>query len=235
MRRHLAGVLLVGLLVASCAAPPTPTREVLGPEAPYPPTWTPTLAPQPIATSTLVVRPTPTWDGTPPPPSYAEIPRVAPARLYRELEAGSMAAVDVRNLASFRQAHISGALHIPAEDLAARVGELDRGVTIVLYDLSAASPSSLEAAMYLYGEGYVHVAVLEGGLQRWFADGYPIEGTILTPTVTATAPSWTLTPLITTTVTVTVQTPVPVTATITATATAALTATATVTASPSSK
>ena len=229
MRRHLAIVALVGvLIVSSCAAPTTPTREPSGPEPPYPPTWTPTAVPEPTPTFTLVVRPTPTWDRTPPPPSYAEVPRVSPAQLYRELEAGEMVAVDVRNLASFRQAHIPQALHVPAEDLAGRVGELDREDTIVLYDLSAASLNGLEAAMYLYREGYMDVAVLEGGLQRWYADGYPIEGTLLTPTVTPTEPSWTVTPLITATLALSVtHTPVPATATSAVSATLTVTATTT--------
>ena len=88
--------------------------------------------------------------------------------------------------------------------------------------------NGLEAAMYLYQEGYLRVAVLDGGLQRWYADGYPIEGTLLTPTVAPTEPSWTVTPLITATLALSVtQTPAPATATVAVSATLTVTATTT--------
>jgi rhodanese-related sulfurtransferase len=141
------------------------------------------------------------------------------------LAAETAIVVDVRNLASYRQAHVPGALHIPAEDLAGRLAELDRDRMVVFYDLTP-SPDSVGAAMRLYDEGYLHVGVLQGGLQRWYADGYPIEGTLLTPTPSPTEPSWTVTPLITATLVLTpTQTQVPVTATLTVTTTATVTAT----------
>jgi hypothetical protein len=57
--------------------------------------------------------------------------------------------------------------------------------------------------MYLYEVGYTKVAVLDGGLQKWYADGYPIEGTLLTPTPGPVGPPWAVTPLITATLSVT--------------------------------
>lgn len=197
MRRDMVICLVLALLIAGCAPAISPTLPVLGRDAPYPPTWTPTTVPADTPTFTLVVKPTPTWDGTPPPPSTADIPRVSAARLYRELDSDAISAVDVRNFAAYTQAHVPDAVHIPLEELPARVGELDGNRSIVLYDLSPNQSLSLEGAMYLYGVGYTKVAVLEGGLQKWYSDGYPIEGTLLTPTPGPVGPPWAVTPLIT--------------------------------------
>lgn len=203
MRYHAAVCLVLALLFVGCAPATTPAPSVLGPDAPYPATWTPTTIPADTPTFTLVVKPTPTWDGTPPPPSTAEVPRVSAARLYRELDSGSVVAVDVRNFAAYTQAHVPDAVHIPLEELPDRVGELDGNETVVLYDLSPNQSLSLTGAMYLYEVGFTQVAVLEGGLQKWYADGYPIEGTLLTPTPGPVGPPWAITPLITMTLPVT--------------------------------
>lgn len=222
MRSHRVILAVLVLVLVGCRTPQTSGPSVPGPDAPFPATWTPTVVLDVTPTSTLVVQPTPTWDGTPPPPSEAEIPRVTPARLSRGLEAGGYVVVDVRNLAAYKQAHIAEALHIPLEELSDRVGELDGNKTIVLYDLSIVESSDLVAAMELYGLGFSKVAVLEGGLQRWFADGYEIEGTLLTPTPGAVGPPWTVTPLATSTAEPTLTyTPTAISATATVTPTSA--------------
>lgn len=224
MRRHRAMLVILGVMLVGCARAAIPTSVVPGPDAPFPPTWTPGAVGESTPTATLVVRPTPTWDGTPPPPSEAEIPRVSPARLHRGLESGEHIAVDVRNLAAFNQARIGDALHVPLEELSERVGELDGNKVIVFYDLSPNDFASLAAAMELYGLGFTKVAVLEGGLQRWYSDGYPIEGTLLTPTPGPAGPPWTVTPLATSTAMPTLTrtvTPISATGTVTPTATKA--------------
>jgi 3-mercaptopyruvate sulfurtransferase SseA len=53
--------------------------------------------------------------------------------------------------------------------------------------------------MILYKAGFGKVAVLEGGIQKWYSDGYAIEGTLLTPTPRFVGPPWTVTPIDTTT------------------------------------
>jgi rhodanese-related sulfurtransferase len=149
------------------------------------------------------------------------VPRISPARLYRERESGEYVVVDVRNLAAYNQARIGDALHIPLEELSERAGELDGNKTIVLYDLSPNDFASLSAAMQLYDLGFAKVAVLQGGLQKWYSDGYPIEGTLITPTPGPIEPPWTVTPLATSTPIATItNTPTPVSATSTVTPTA---------------
>jgi rhodanese-related sulfurtransferase len=151
-----------------------------------------------------VVQPTPTWDGTPPPPSEEFVPAISPSRLARALRGDTpeglesgVIVVDVRTRAEYEQAHLDGAWHIPLEELSERASELDRRQTIVLYVLSSSERGARQAAMLLYGLGFAKIAILEGGLQRWYADGYLIEGTWLTPTPDESGPPWTLTPLVT--------------------------------------
>jgi rhodanese-related sulfurtransferase len=121
-------------------------------------------------------------------------------------------AIDVRNFAAYTQAHIPDAIHIPLEELPARARELDDNQAIVLYDLSSNQSLGLEGAMYLFEVGFTQLSVLDGGLQRWYAEGYPIEGTLLTPTPGPVGPPWAVTPLVTMTLTAT-QTVSPVTGT----------------------
>jgi rhodanese-related sulfurtransferase len=128
------------------------------------------------------------------------VPRVLPGKLHRALEDGeTITVVDVRAFAAYKQAHVPEAVHIPLEELKDRVGELDENRTIVLYDLLLQRKMSLEAAMLLYGLGFTQIAVLDGGIQRWYSEGYPIEGTLVTPTPGTVGPPWTVTPLPTST------------------------------------
>jgi rhodanese-related sulfurtransferase len=129
--------------------------------------------------------------------------------------------VDLRSYAAYKQAHIDGAVHIPFEELSDRVGELDGNKIIAFYDLATGESTSLAAAMLLYDLGFTQVVVLDGGLSKWYADGYPIQGTLLTPTPGPTGPPWTVTPIATSTAIPTVTlTPTPISATSTVTPTA---------------
>jgi len=201
-----------------------PATRALAKDAPFPATWTPTALIEETPTATKVVIPTPTWNGTPPPPSLDDVPRILPARLDRAirgdlpqgLESG-VTVVDVRSFAAYEQAHLPGARHIPLEELSERAGELDGNQTIVVYVLSSGEDEGPQAAMALYELGFTSVAVLEGGIQRWYVEGYVIEGTWLTPTPDEIGPPWVLTPL-------TMETEQPgVEATVTDTATATFT------------
>jgi rhodanese-related sulfurtransferase len=159
------------------------------------------------------------------------VPRISPARLDRALRGDTpkglesgVTVVDVRTLAEYEQAHVPGARHMPLDELPERADELDREQTIVLYVLSSLETDAAQAAMSLYALGFNHLAVLEGGIQGWYANGYLVKGSWLTPTPDESGPPWTLTPLATEpggTVTATS------TATMTVTATAAATVTST--------
>ena len=153
------------------------------------------------------------------------MPRISPVKLYRELESGKFQIVDLRNFAEYKQAHIVGAVHVSLEELSDRLGELDGNKMIVFYDQTPSESMSLDAAMYLYGLGFTSVSVLDGGLPRWYSEGYPINGGLLTPTPGYMGQPGTLTPLPT-------STPIP-TATETPTLMPTVTGTVTPTVTPS--
>ena len=204
MLRWLTVVWVMLAALAGCQRAAPPAVSAPAQDAPLPVPWTPTTAAGATPTATRVVHPTPTWDGTPPPPSLEQVPRMLPARLDRALRGDTpeglesgVTVVDVRTLAEYEQAHVSGARHIPLEELNERASELDRDQTIVLYELSSVETGAAQGARTLYALGFAHLAVLEGGVQRWYADGYAIEGSWLTPTPDESGPPWTLTPLAT--------------------------------------
>ena len=214
MPRLAVVALVVWAALAGCRRSAIPTATAPASDAPFPATWTPTLVPELTLTATKVIRPTPTWDGTPPAPSKASVPRLPPDQLYRALHEGKGIAVDVRSFVAYEQVHIPDAVNIPLRTLAERANELDGDDLVILYDLSVSQIESLEAAMILYGLGFAHVAVLEGGIQQWYIEGYPLDGTWLTPTPSEPGPPWTLTPLATSSVPATISATETVTSTL---------------------
>ena len=63
----------------------------------------------------------------------ATVGRVTPQALHEALAAGTAVVVDVRGAADYDKGHIKGAVHIPADDVAARLTELPRDKQIVCY------------------------------------------------------------------------------------------------------
>jgi thioredoxin-like negative regulator of GroEL len=105
------------------------------------------------------------------------LPRQAGALKARELaellKQGAVAAVDVRDAAAFKRAHVPGATNIPAEELEGRLAELYMlPGQPVLYDRSG--DKTKELAPKLEEQG-TPVAFLEGGFLAWEAEGLKIE------------------------------------------------------------
>ncbi|HEV2188781.1 MAG TPA: rhodanese-like domain-containing protein, partial [Stellaceae bacterium] len=70
--------------------------------------------------------------------------------------------------------HIEGAVLIPLGELAERAGELAKDRPIVA--VCRAGSRSAQATMILQQAGFTDVANLNGGMLRWRAEGYPVEG-----------------------------------------------------------
>jgi sulfur dioxygenase len=70
--------------------------------------------------------------------------------------------------------HIEGAVLIPLGQLAERVGELARDRPIVA--VCRAGSRSAQATAILQQAGFTEIANLNGGMLRWRAEGYPVEG-----------------------------------------------------------
>lgn len=70
--------------------------------------------------------------------------------------------------------HIEGAVLIPLGQLAARADELARDRPIVA--VCRAGSRSAQAVTILLQAGFGEIANLNGGMLRWRAEGYPVEG-----------------------------------------------------------
>lgn len=108
-----------------------------------------------------------------PPPAAATVTNTD---LQARIEAGSAPLVlDVRTPEEFADGHITGALNIAHDEIAARVAELpaDRGTEIVVHCRSGKRAATAEAT--LAELGFTNVRHLEGDYLGWQAAGLPVE------------------------------------------------------------
>ena len=106
--------------------------------------------------------------------SYAGLPELTPAWVAAHGDAVTV--LDVRSSEEFEgpDGRVAGSLLIPLPELDARSAELpaERPVVVVCH---SGSRSAL-ATQQLLKAGRPQVANLRGGLSRWAAEGYPLEG-----------------------------------------------------------
>jgi rhodanese-related sulfurtransferase len=86
--------------------------------------------------------------------------------------------VDVRYPNEWEAGHIEGAVHIPGDYLAERLGELDRGRKVVT--VCRAGTRSMDAAEWLRTQGF-DAENLDGGMLAWKWAGLPFVGKIVEP------------------------------------------------------
>ena len=106
--------------------------------------------------------------------SFAGVWEIDPHGL-EELQ-GPVQVLDVREEEEFTGplGHIEGAVLIPLGQLAARVDELKRDQPVVA--VCRAGGRSAQATAILQQAGFGEIANLNGGMLRWRAEGYPVEG-----------------------------------------------------------
>ena len=83
----------------------------------------------------------------------------------------SVQIIDVRHEYEFEAGHVEGALFITLQDIPARFEELDRD-TPVLVTCQVGQRSAL-AANFLRQQGF-DAHNLEGGVEAWTAEGFPL-------------------------------------------------------------
>ena len=110
--------------------------------------------------------------------SYAGLPELVPAWVALHLDELTILDVRSREEASGCDGCIQGSLLIPLPELEARINNLPKDKSIVVVCHSG-SRSAL-ATQKLLEAGCTQVANLRGGLSRWAAEGYPLEG-VTTP------------------------------------------------------
>jgi rhodanese-related sulfurtransferase len=93
--------------------------------------------------------------------------------VYAHLTAAdpSMQLINVVDAQYYNLGFIAGSLKIPWDSLAGRLGELDPSRNIVLYCRKGVRSES--AYTTLMEKSFPHVWVMEGGIERWIAAGYP--------------------------------------------------------------
>jgi sulfur dioxygenase len=106
--------------------------------------------------------------------SFAGIWEIAPQAL--EEKAKEVQIVDVREPSEFTGSlgHIAGARLVPLGDLQARANEISRDQPVVT--VCRAGSRSAQAFNLLRAAGFPNVANLAGGMLRWRAEGFPVEG-----------------------------------------------------------
>jgi glyoxylase-like metal-dependent hydrolase (beta-lactamase superfamily II)/rhodanese-related sulfurtransferase len=117
---------------------------------------------------------TPAW--APLSRSYSGLPELSPAWVVAHQ--GDVTVLDVRSTEEFQgpDGRVAGSLLIPLPELESRHSEIptDRPLVVVCH---SGSRSAL-AAQQLLKAGREHVANLRGGLSRWAAEGYPLDGSV---------------------------------------------------------
>jgi thioredoxin len=98
---------------------------------------------------------------------------VPAAELSKLLRAKQVVALDVREAAVYRRAHIPGAINIPAGELATRLGELAAARRpVVVYDRSGGDDA--KSALSAIEASGLPVVLLKGGFLGWEAEGLDV-------------------------------------------------------------
>lgn len=103
-----------------------------------------------------------------------ELEPVSGRELLARAREGTVLVLDVRPRVEFEAGHIPGALSVPLDELADRLGELPRGQEVVAYCRSAYCVLAFKAVELLRARGR-KARRLEGGLPEWRAAGLEVE------------------------------------------------------------
>jgi len=84
--------------------------------------------------------------------------------------------VDVLSEQDYHQAHIRGAINIPLVELAVKANQwLHRAIDIIVYSAGPTCKGA-EFSQEILGKMGFRVWTLEGGLDNWVKNNFPIEG-----------------------------------------------------------
>ena len=107
-------------------------------------------------------------------PVPVEAPSISATELHAQREAGSAPVViDVRTSEEYASGHVPGAVNIPYDEVADRIGEIDAPNGVALYCM--VGPRARKGESALLAAGFETVLHLEGGLAAWQAAGLPVE------------------------------------------------------------
>lgn len=101
---------------------------------------------------------------------------IEPAQLALRISQDNAPTIlDVRTEQEYRQGHVTGALNIPHNELANKLTELagQEGSELVVY--CERGPRAAVAREILVAAGFVVIITLDGHMNRWRREGYPLE------------------------------------------------------------
>ena len=102
-----------------------------------------------------------------------ELEPVSLGELQRLMRDGGVTVLDVRPRGEYEAAHIPGALSIPLDELAHRLGEIPKGQEVIAYCRGPYCVFAVEAVGILRAHGY-RARRTEEGLPEWQAEGFPV-------------------------------------------------------------
>lgn len=118
--------------------------------------------------------------------NHSSIAKVSSNRLKNWLhDEQEIALLDIREHGQYGEAHLFYAVNIPFSQLETRVSDLvpRKTTRVVVYDTSD-DGMALKAATALVACGYSSVHILDGGADRWHADGYELFAGVNVPSKT---------------------------------------------------
>lgn len=95
---------------------------------------------------------------------------MTPQEVHAQREALQL--LDVREVPEWAAGHVAGSVHIPMEQVPARLGELDRSTPVAV--ICRSGNRSAAVTDYLQRAGF-QAHNVEGGLQQWAAEGLPVQ------------------------------------------------------------
>lgn len=95
---------------------------------------------------------------------------MTPQEVHAQREALQL--LDVREVPEWAAGHVEGSVHIPMEQVPARLDELDRGTPVAVICRSGNRSATVTDSLQRAGFQAHNV---EGGLQQWAADGLPVQ------------------------------------------------------------
>jgi len=113
-------------------------------------------------------------------PEHPEVvPSISASSVMEDYRKGHTLIVDAMPNNFYQKRHIKGAVNMPMAlfDIVylMNFSDEDKDKKIVVYGHTISRPYDLEIADKLQLRGYTDVKVLEGGLETWEANGYPVE------------------------------------------------------------
>lgn len=82
---------------------------------------------------------------------------------------------DARDMDSYDDAHIPGAIPIPVEDVDSLADSYDRSMDVITYCGSYECQASTMAAKAFIRKGFRNVRDYKGGIKEWVEGGNPVE------------------------------------------------------------